>query len=107
MNYYKVIYAVGSNNERIYPSSIKEAVWNTAQYHFTDNVMIGGTDDKVDSDGVEVIELTEDEALSSIEEFKKSYPEFTEEELPFLPKKKDELKSARAKSSMKKRSRKK
>jgi len=86
MRYYRVIYRLGENNERIYPSSIKEAVWNMTQYHFTDNVMIGGTEKKVEADGVEVVELTEEMGLSQIEEFKNSYPKIPEEDLPLLPK---------------------
>lgn len=105
MKYYRVVYRIGENNERIYPSSIKGAVWNIAQYHFTDNVMIGGTESKVEAEGEDVVELTEKKALSQIEEFKNSYPEVSEEELPFLPERKDEPKPARTISSKKKPSR--
>jgi hypothetical protein len=85
MKYYKVIYKLGSNNEYIYPLSVKGVVWNLAQYHFEEHLMIGRTDSEVDADGVEVVELTEEEALSLVEEFKKSYPKILEEELLFLP----------------------
>jgi len=104
MKYYKVIYALGSNNERIYPSRIKEAVWNTTQYHFSDNVMIGGTDSKIKADGMEVIELTEDEASSLIEEFKKNHPKISEKELLLLAEIRDEFRPARTMKSSKKRS---
>ena len=89
MKYYKVIYKLGANNEHVYPSSIEGVVWNLAQYHFTEYVMIGRTDSEVEADGVEVAELTDEGALSLIDEFKKSYPEIAEEELPFLPEKKE------------------
>jgi hypothetical protein len=85
----------------LYPSGIKRVVWNLAQYHFKDYVMIGRTDSEVEADGVEVVELTEAEALSVIEKFKKSYPEIAEEELPFLPGRKEETKATRTKSSRK------
>ena len=101
MKYYKVIYKLGANNEHIYPSSINGIVWNLAQYHFTEYVMIGRTDSEVEADGVEVVELTEEEALSLIEEFEKSYPEIAEEELPFLPERKEKTKTTRTKSSRK------
>ena len=80
MKYYKVIYKIGANKELVYPFSCKGVVWNLAQYHYTENVMIGRTESEVEADGVEVVELTEEEALSLIEEFKKSYPEIPEEE---------------------------
>ncbi len=98
MKYYNVIYKFGVNNEYIYPSSVEGVVWNIAQYHFTENVMIGRTDSEVEADGVEVVELSEEEALSLIEEFKKSYPEIPEEELPFVPKREEETKSTGSKS---------
>jgi len=101
MKYYKVMYKLGANNEHVYPSSIEGVVWNLAQYHFKDYVMIGRTDSEVEADGVEVIELTEQEALSMIDEFKKSYPEIAEEELPFMPERKKETKTTRTKSSRK------
>ena len=101
MKYYKVMYKLGANKEYIYPSSIKSVVWNLAQYHFTENVMVGRTDSEVEADGVEVVELTEAEALSVIDEFKKSYPEIPEEELPFLPERKEKTEATRTKSSRK------
>ena len=85
MKYYKVIYKIGNNNVYVYPSGVKAAVWNIAEYHFTDHVMIGKTDGDVKADGVDVIELTKKEALSLIEQFKKSDPENEEEEEPLLP----------------------
>ena len=63
--------------------------------------MIGRADSEVEADGVEVVELTETEALSVIEEFKKSYPEIAEEKLPFLPEREEETKATRTKSSRK------
>lgn len=93
MKYFKVIYKLGANNSLQYPSGIKNAVWNIVQYHHTENIMVGGTDSIVEADGVEVIELNENEALSLIEEFKKSYPEIKEEDLPFLLGTEDESKS--------------
>ena len=63
--------------------------------------MIGRTDSEVEADGVEVVELTEAEALSMIDEFKKSYPEIAEEELAFMPERKKETKTTRTKSSRK------
>ncbi len=103
MKYYKVIYKVGRNNEREYPSGIKGAVWNIAQYHFKDNIMIGGTESRIDADGVEVVELTREEALSQIEEFKNSYPENPEEEMPFFQERKEGPKPSRTGGSKKKR----
>jgi len=91
MKYYKVMYKLGANKEYIYPSSVTGVVWNLAQYHFTEKSMIGRTDSEVEADGVEVVELIEEEALSLIDEFKKSYPEISEEELTFLPKRKEEI----------------
>ncbi len=83
MKYYKVVYQIGRNNEYIYPSGVKGAVWNEAQYHYTDKMMIGRTESPVQADGSEVVELTEPEALSLIKEFKESYPPKSEEERPF------------------------
>jgi len=71
MKYYKVIYKIRKNNDFIYPSSIKRVVWNITQYHFRENVMIGGTESKVEAKGANVEEVTEVEALSLIDEFKK------------------------------------
>ena len=85
MKYYKVIYKLGSNNEYIYPSSVEGVVWNLAQYRFKEHLMIGRTDGEIKADGIEVVELTEEEALSLVEEFKKSYPEIPDEELSLLP----------------------
>ena len=102
MKYYKVIYKIGNNNVYVYPSGVKGATWNIAEYHFTDNVMIGKTDSDVKADGVDVIKLTEKEASSLIEEFKKSYPEIDEEEEPLLPERPARTKSVRTKSSVKK-----
>jgi topoisomerase IA-like protein len=101
MKYYKVMYKLGANKELVYPSSIKRVVWNLAQYHFTEYVMIGRTDSEVEADGVEVVELTEEEALSMIEEFKKSYPKIAEEELPFLPERNEETETTRTKTPKK------
>ena len=85
MKYYKVIYRTGKNNEHSYPPSIKGIVWNLTQNHYQERVMIGGTDDDVVADGKKVIKLTKKAALPLIEEFKKSYPEVKEDDLPFLP----------------------
>ena len=85
----------------LYPYGIKRVVWNLAQYHFKDYVMIGRTDSEVEADGVEVVELTEEEALSLIEEFRKSYPEIAVGELPFLPERNEETEATRIKSSRK------
>ena len=63
--------------------------------------MIGRTDSEVEADGVEVVELTEEEALSLIDEFKKSYPEIAEEELPLLPERKEKTESTRTKTPKK------
>ena len=64
-----MIYRVGNNNVYVYPFGVKGAIWNIAEYHFMDNVMIGKIDSDVKADGVDVIELTEMEASSLIEEF--------------------------------------
>ena len=82
MKYYKVIYKIGENTEYIYPPSIKEVIWTIVQYHYKDNVMIGGTDKSVEEDGVDVTELPKDEALSLIEDYKKSFPEIKEVDFP-------------------------
>lgn len=103
MKYYKVIYKIGKNSEYIYPLCTKGAIWNILQYHFTDNIMIGGTESRIKAEGSEVVELSEEEGLSQIEEFKKSYPEIQEGELPSLPGKKEEIKHSRTISSKKKR----
>ena len=101
MKYYKVIYKLGTNNEYIYPSGIEGVVWNLTQYHFKEKVMIGRTDSEVEAEGVEVVELTGEEALSMIDEFKKSYPEIPEGELPFQLKRKKEPESTRTKTPKK------
>ena len=84
MKYYNVIYELGTNNEYIYPPCTERVIWSLAQYHFTENRMIGRTDSEVEADGVEVVELTEEEASSLIDEFKKSYSETPEEKPIYL-----------------------
>lgn len=85
MSYYKLIYNLGANNAYIYPSSVRGVVWTLAQYHYTERVMVGKTEHPVAADGVEVIELSEADALTLIEEFKQSYPKVSEKDMPFPP----------------------
>lgn len=102
MKYYKILYRIGKNSEYIYPPNTKGAIWNLSQYNLNDNVMIGGTDTNIEADGSEVVELSKKEALSQIEEFKKSYPEIQEEELPAFPGIKEEPTPARTAKAKKK-----
>ena len=48
------------------------------QDHYTENVMIGGTESQVDANGESVTELTEEEASALIKELRQSYPETPE-----------------------------
>ncbi len=98
MRYYKVIYELGTNKEYIYPPCTERVVWNLAQYHFTEHKMIGITNSEVEADGVEVVELTEKEASSLIEEFKKSYSETPEEEPTSLPERDENAETAQTDS---------
>ncbi len=83
MRYYKVLYKIGDLNQRIYPVGVDGVVWSMTQDHYSDNVMIAGTDGKAQVDGETVIELSEQNALALIEEFKKTYPKLREEDLLF------------------------
>jgi hypothetical protein len=87
MRYYKIFIKKGTDDQYIYPSSTRSAVWKIAQYHYSDMVMIGGTDTQVRADGKEVVELAEKEALSMIEQLKKSHPK-PSVDMPVPPQKK-------------------
>lgn len=93
------MFKISKNKDIIYPSSIKRVVWNITQYHFSENVMIGGTESKVETKGADVVELTEVEALSLIDKFKNTYPKIPKEDLSFLPLKKEGLNPSRTGSS--------
>lgn len=103
MIYYKFSYKI-NNNERIYPPIIQGIIWRISYYHYTEKSVIGGTEQEIVTEGPEVIRLSDDEALSLIEEFKKSYPQISEEKLPFPLK---EIAKATSVSATPKRSRKK
>jgi len=79
MKYYKIRYSLDKNNERVYPKKTKGVAWILTQDHFDEKTMIGGTDDKVEADGKNVVELAERDAKSLIEEYKATHPQ------PVLP----------------------
>ena len=80
MAHYRVSYSIGVNNTYNYPQSVKDVVWKSAVYNYTEQVMVGETDDKVEADGKQVIALTSDKAKRLISEYQSSYPK--PEDLP-------------------------
>lgn len=75
MKYFKISYTHDKNNERVYPKKTKGVVWTLTQDHFEEKLMVGATDDKLEADGKNIVELTEKEAKSLIEEYKATHPE--------------------------------
>ena len=83
MRYYKVLYEIGHLNQRIYPVGVEGVVWSMTQDHYSENVMVASTDGQAQADGKTVVELSEQDALALIEEFKKTYPKLREKDLLF------------------------
>ena len=85
MKYYKVLFKTGKNNEYIYPAGVKGAVWNIMQNHFSEKMMVGGTESEVVADGKAVITLTKTKAETLMKEFRESYPAPKDDEMTALP----------------------
>jgi hypothetical protein len=74
MAHYLVRYSLGENNTYVYPESVTGVVWKSAIYHYTEQVMVGETDETVEADGKKVVSLPSDEAKKLVEEYQSSYP---------------------------------
>jgi len=87
MRYYKVLYSIGDFNQRIYPAGVNGVVWSITQDHYSDHIMVAGTQGQSQPNGDSVTELSEQDALALIKEFKETYPKLREEDVlfPFGP----------------------
>lgn len=75
MNYYKILYTLDENNNRVYSGATKDVVWTLTQDHFSETAMIGATESAIKEDGTSIVELTETDARSLIDEYKATYPQ--------------------------------
>ena len=88
MAYYMVRYTLGADNHYDYPASVAGVVWKSAVYHYTEHVMVGETDAKVEADGKQVIALNSDKAKQLTKQYQASYPKSPKlPDLPHLPRK--------------------
>ena len=74
MAHYLVRYSLGENNTYVYPESVTGVVWKSAIYHYTEQVMVGETDAKLEADGKQVTSITSDDAKKLMKEYQASYP---------------------------------
>ncbi|MBI2358343.1 MAG: hypothetical protein HYV04_05475 [Deltaproteobacteria bacterium] len=72
---YLVCYSLGERNQYIYPEVLAGVTWKSAVYHATERKMVGETDQKVKSDGKNVIALKPAEAAKLVKQYRASYPE--------------------------------
>ena len=85
MAYYLVHYAVGAENQYVYPESVAGVVWKSAVYHYADPLMVGETEQTVAADGKDVVALTPAEFKKQVKTLQASFPKLKEPPDPLAP----------------------
>jgi hypothetical protein len=73
MGHYRIRFKIGPNNEYVYPKAIARAVWRSSIYHPTEPIMVGDTEDQLQTEGQEIVELSPEDALKLREEWEAEY----------------------------------
>jgi len=85
MNFYQIHYTIADNGEFQYPAQVRNVVWKNTHYHNSEHFMLAESDQNVQADGKDVVQLTEDQARALLDRILRSYPAPPREERQLQP----------------------